>query len=41
MNNENLKPFTTENAKEYGIDITKGLKWHTPPYEIKMKLKYR
>ena len=32
--------ITKENAKEYGIDTSKGLKWYTPPYEIKMKLKY-
>lgn len=33
--------ITKENSKEYGIDTSKGLKWYTPPYEIKMKLKYR
>ena len=33
--------ITKENAKEYGIDTSKGLKWYTPPYEIKMKLKYK
>lgn len=33
--------ITKENSKEYGIDTTKGLKWYTPPYEIKMKLKYK
>ena len=33
--------ITKENAKEYGVDTSKGLKWHTPPYEIKMKLKYK
>lgn len=31
---------TKENAKEYGIDTSKGLKWYTPPYKIKLKLKY-
>ena len=33
--------ITKENSKEYGTDTSKGLKWHTPPYEIKMKLKYK
>ena len=33
--------ITKENAKEYRIDTSKGLKWYTPPYEIKMKLKYK
>jgi hypothetical protein len=33
--------ITKENSKEYGIDTSKGLKWCTPPYEIKMKLKYK
>ena len=33
--------ITKTNAEEYGFDVTKGLKWYTPPYEIKMKLKYR
>lgn len=33
--------ITKENSKEYGIDTSKGLKWHTPPYKIKMKLKYK
>lgn len=33
--------ITKENSKEYGIDTSKGMKWYTPPYEIKMKLKYR
>ena len=33
--------ITKENAKEYGIDvITKGTQWYTPPYKIKLKLKY-
>lgn len=33
--------ITKENCKEYGVDTSKGLKWYTPPYEIKMKLKYK
>jgi hypothetical protein len=33
--------ITKENSKEYGIDTSKGLKWYTPPYNIKMKLKYK
>ena len=33
--------ITKENSKEYGIDTSKGLKWYAPPYEIKMKLKYK
>jgi hypothetical protein len=33
--------ITKANSKEYGIDVTKGLKWYTPPYKIKMKLKYK
>ena len=33
--------ITKENSKEYGIDTSKGLKWYIPPYEIKMKLKYK
>lgn len=32
---------TLENAEKYGIDTTKGTQWHTTPYNIKMKLKYR
>jgi hypothetical protein len=32
---------TLENAEKYGIDLTKGTQWHTTPYNIKMKLKYR
>lgn len=32
---------TSENAEKYGIDTTKGTQWHTTPYSIKMKLKYR
>ena len=33
--------ITKANSDEYGIDTSKGLKWYTPPYEIKMKLKYK
>lgn len=33
--------ITKENTKEYGMVTSKGLKWYTPPYEIKMKLKYK
>jgi hypothetical protein len=33
--------ITKENAKEYSIDTSKGMQWYTPPYEIKMKLKYK
>lgn len=32
--------ITKENADEYGVDTSKGLKWYTPPYKIQMKLKY-
>ena len=28
--------ITKENSKEYGIDTSKGLKWYTPPYVIKL-----
>ena len=33
--------ITKENAKEYGVDTSKGLQWYTPPYKIKLKLKYK
>lgn len=33
--------ITKENAKEYNVDTSKGLQWYTPPYKIKLKLKYR
>lgn len=33
--------ITKENAKEYNIDTSKGMQWYTPPYNIKMKLKYK
>ena len=32
---------TLENAKKYGIDTAKGTQWHTTPYSIKMRLKYK
>lgn len=33
--------ITHENAKQYGVDVvTKGTQWYTPPYKIKLKLKY-
>lgn len=32
--------ITKENAKEYNVDTSKGLQWYTPPYKIKLKLKY-
>ena len=32
--------ITKENAEQYGMDTSKGLKWYTPPYKIQMKLKY-
>ena len=32
--------ITKDNVKEYGLDPSKGLQWHTPPYKIKLKLKY-
>jgi site-specific DNA recombinase len=33
--------ITKHNAEHYGIDAGKGVKWYTPPYSIKMKLKYK
>lgn len=33
--------ITKHNAAYYGVDTSKGLKWYTPPYKIKMKLKYK
>lgn len=33
--------ITKENAKEYGLDTSKGMQWYTPPYKIKLKLKYK
>lgn len=32
--------ITSENAEEYGLTTTKGTQWYTPPYRIKLKLKY-
>jgi hypothetical protein len=33
--------ITKANAAEYQVDTSKGMQWYTPPYEIKMKLKYK
>ena len=33
--------ITKHNAEYYGVDTSKGLKWYTPPYQIKLKLKYK
>lgn len=33
--------ITKENAAKYGMDASKGLRYHVPPYKIKMKLKYK
>lgn len=38
---ESAVQITKENAKEYGIDTSKGMRWYTPPYKIKLKLKYK
>lgn len=32
--------ITKENSEKYGIDTSKGMKWYTPDYKIKLKLKY-
>lgn len=32
---------TAENAEQYGLCTAKGTQWHTTPYSIKMKLKYK
>lgn len=32
--------ITKENSEEYGIDTSKGMKWYTQDYKIKLKLKY-
>ena len=29
-----------DNAEKYGVTISKGTQWYTPPYKIKLKLKY-
>jgi hypothetical protein len=33
--------ITKYNAEYYGIEVGKGTKWYTPPYNIRMKLKYK
>ena len=33
--------ITKENAEQYGIDTSKGIRYYTPPYKINLKLKYR
>lgn len=33
--------ISKENAKKYGLSTGKGLQYHTPPYKIKLKLKYK
>lgn len=33
--------ITKDNAKEYGMDTSKGIKYYTPPYKINLKLKYK
>ena len=33
--------ITKENADQYNVDTSKGLKYHVPPYKISMKLKYK
>lgn len=33
--------ITKANAKEYKIDTSKGMQWYTPPYKLKLKLKYK
>ena len=33
--------ITKDNAEEYNVDTSKGIKWYTPPYKISMKLKYK
>ena len=33
--------ITKHNAEHYGIDTSKGIRWYTPPYKIKLKLKYK
>ena len=32
--------ITKDNADKYNIDTSKGLKWYTPPFKIRLKLKY-
>lgn len=31
--------ITKENAKDYGLNTSKGIQWYTPPYKIDIKLK--
>ena len=33
--------ITKHNAEHYGLDTSKGIQWYTPPYTIKLKLKYK
>ena len=33
--------ITKHNAEYYGLDTGKGIRWYTPPYTIKLKLKYK
>jgi hypothetical protein len=33
--------ITKANAHEYKVDTSKGMQWYTPPYKLKMKLKYK
>lgn len=33
--------ITKHNAEHYGLNVTKGAQWYTPPYKIRMKLKYK
>ena len=33
--------ITKANAAEYKVDTSKGMQWYTPPYKLKMKLKYK
>lgn len=33
--------ITKENAAQYEMVAGKGIRWYTPPYKIKMKLKYK
>lgn len=38
---ESTVRITKANAEEYGLETSKGTQWYTPPYTIKMKLKYK
>lgn len=33
--------ITKTNAREYKVDTSKGMQWYTPPYKLKMKLRYK